>query len=90
LKVSRRFGGKCRLRVQSRRISQAGNQHEAGSNQSYLLHAGFLLGLLFYREDEGDIFFRRYIPEDITLVYSGSPITIAYGICLFLAPDARV
>jgi hypothetical protein len=41
-----------------------------------LLHAGFLLGLLFNSEDEGNIFLqnvyfhqttRRYIPEDRTL-----------------------
>jgi hypothetical protein len=69
------------------RASQARNQHEAGSKDiifllcfaCYLLHAGFLLGLLFYPEDRGDMFFQnvgllqwtawRYIPEDLTLNY---------------------
>jgi hypothetical protein len=31
LKISRRFGGTCRLHVQGRRIIQARNQHYAGS-----------------------------------------------------------
>jgi hypothetical protein len=41
LKVDRCFGGTCYLRLEGRRISQARNQHEAGS--CYLLHAGFIL-----------------------------------------------
>jgi hypothetical protein len=31
----------------------------AHSSAFYLLHAGFLLGLFFYREDEGDMFHRN-------------------------------
>jgi hypothetical protein len=31
LKVSRHFGGTCRLHLQSRRLTQARNQHDAGS-----------------------------------------------------------
>jgi hypothetical protein len=69
LKVNRRFGGTRRLHFQSRRISQqetimkevasesqARNQRKAGSKQSYLLHACFLLGLIFDSEDAGDMF----------------------------------
>jgi hypothetical protein len=33
LKVSRRFGGTCRLNRQGERISQARNKREIGSNQ---------------------------------------------------------
>jgi hypothetical protein len=36
LKISRLFGGTCRLHFQSRRISQARNQYEAGSKQSLI------------------------------------------------------
>jgi hypothetical protein len=44
LKVSRRFGGTCRLHLQGGRISQERKQYEAGSKQlaCYLLHADFL------------------------------------------------
>jgi phosphatidylserine synthase len=35
LKVNRRFVGTCRLYLQVRRISQARNQHEAGSKHIY-------------------------------------------------------
>jgi hypothetical protein len=35
LKVNRRFGGTCRLHLQSRRISQARIEHEAGSKYSW-------------------------------------------------------
>jgi hypothetical protein len=34
VKVNRRFGRTCHFRLQGRRISQAGNQHEAGSMHS--------------------------------------------------------
>jgi hypothetical protein len=34
LKVNRRFGRKCRLHLQCRRISQARNQRKAGSKRS--------------------------------------------------------
>jgi hypothetical protein len=33
--------------LQGRIISQAGNQHETGSSDCYLLHSGFLFGLFF-------------------------------------------
>jgi hypothetical protein len=41
------------------RVNQARNQREAGSKQSYLLHAGFLLGLFFDLEHEGDMLLRN-------------------------------
>jgi hypothetical protein len=34
LKVTRRFGGTYRLHLEGRKISQAGDQREVGSNQS--------------------------------------------------------
>jgi hypothetical protein len=37
LKVNRRFGGTCRLRCQSRRISKARNQRETGVKQNVLV-----------------------------------------------------
>jgi hypothetical protein len=35
-KINRRFGGTCRLHLEGRRISQAGNQREAVSKQRLL------------------------------------------------------
>jgi hypothetical protein len=35
LKVNRRFGGKCHLHLQGRRISQERNRHEEGSKHGY-------------------------------------------------------
>jgi hypothetical protein len=58
LKVRRRFGGTCRHHLQSRRISQTRNRHEVGGSACYLLNVGFLLSLLFYSEDGGDMFLR--------------------------------
>jgi hypothetical protein len=49
LKMNRRIGTTHRLHLQDRTISQARNQHGAGSK----LHAGPLLGLLFDPEDGG-------------------------------------
>jgi hypothetical protein len=40
LEVNRRFGGTCRLHLPGRKISQARNQHEAGSKQ---IHATCLM-----------------------------------------------
>jgi hypothetical protein len=75
LNVNRRFRGKFRYHLQGRKISQASNQHEAGS-ACYLLRPGFLLALFFDPEDKGNIFsemsvaFQQttgcYIPEDKT------------------------
>jgi hypothetical protein len=50
-------------------MSQARNRHEAGSKQS--LHVGFLLGLLFGLEDEGDMFLRnaRLLSTRYTALY---------------------
>jgi hypothetical protein len=47
LKVNWRFGGTCCLRGWSI------------SHESWLLHAGFLLGLLFNPKDEGVMYFRN-------------------------------
>jgi hypothetical protein len=51
LKDSRHFVGTYHLHIQGSRVSQARNQHEAGSKQS-------LLGLLINPEDDGDMFLR--------------------------------
>jgi hypothetical protein len=40
LKVNRRFGGTYRLHLQSRRINEARNQHEASSNIVNSRHGG--------------------------------------------------
>jgi hypothetical protein len=52
LKINRSFKGKYRLPFQDPRISQAKDQHEAGSNcfipvYNMLFHVGVLLGLFF-------------------------------------------
>jgi hypothetical protein len=52
LKINRRFGGICRLHIQGRRISQARNQREAGSNQ-------WLACFTFHSKDGGDLFRRN-------------------------------
>jgi hypothetical protein len=75
LKVNRRFGGTYRIHLQEQIISQARNQHEAGSKKTsacYLLHAGFLLGFFFDSED-GDMFFRNVVcfSTDYTALYPG-------------------
>jgi hypothetical protein len=59
VKVSPCFKGTYRLHLHYRRLIQARNQHEASSIACCLLHAGFLLGLLFNPEDEGLIFPRN-------------------------------
>jgi hypothetical protein len=43
LEVNRRFEETCRLHLQNRRISQARNQHEAGSKQSFTLFFAWLI-----------------------------------------------
>jgi hypothetical protein len=55
LKVNRRFGGKCYLYRQGRRIIQA----------------GFLLGFVFDHEDGSDIFLRNvgWLSTDYTALY---------------------
>jgi hypothetical protein len=57
LKISLYFRRICSLHLQGRRINQARNRHEEGSKQS--LHACLFLGLLFGREDGGDMFIRN-------------------------------
>jgi hypothetical protein len=77
LKIYQLFGGTCRLHLHGRRICQARNQHETCSSTCYLLHAGFLPGLLFFDpEYGGDMFLgnvgcfqrttERHIPEYTT------------------------
>jgi hypothetical protein len=65
LKVNRRFGGIYRLHIQCRRISRARNE------LTDCFHAGFLLGLLFDREDGCDIFLRNvgWLSTDYTTSY---------------------
>jgi hypothetical protein len=61
LKVNRRIDRTYHLHLQVRRISQARNQHEAGSKlPCYLLRASFLLSVDFQRNE------RCYIIEDRT------------------------
>jgi hypothetical protein len=60
-KVNRRFGGTCRLQIQSRRISQRVRQRESGIIAGeggakagiswYLFHSGFLFGLFLLRDE---------------------------------------
>jgi hypothetical protein len=52
MEVSRHFGGTYCLHHQRQRVNQARNQNEAGStgSTSCLLHADFLIGLLFDAE----------------------------------------
>jgi hypothetical protein len=62
LKINGRFGGTCRLRLKSRRISLTTNQHKSSSKQSstcYLFHGDSLLGSFFDTEDGGEIFLRN-------------------------------
>jgi hypothetical protein len=58
LKAKRRFGGICRLHLQSSRISQTMNQYETAIRWLCLLlfHAAFLLCLFFVPEDGNDTF----------------------------------
>jgi hypothetical protein len=52
----------CPLHLQSLNISQAGNQHEAGSKKCSvycLFHTGFLLGLLLTPEDGVGMFLQN-------------------------------
>jgi hypothetical protein len=51
LNVNRRFGGTYRLHLQGRKISQ--------TLLVTCFHAGFLPGLFFDPEDEGDMFLRN-------------------------------
>jgi hypothetical protein len=64
LKIKWCFGGICRLHLQDWRLSQARNQHEAGSKQG-------LLFLLFNPEDGGEIFLRNvgWFSTDYTALY---------------------
>jgi hypothetical protein len=66
LKLSRRFGGTCRLHLQGRRISQARNQHKAGG---FLLVYSSTLKRKATCSSETSVDFQRttqhYIPEDI-------------------------
>jgi hypothetical protein len=59
VKVNPCFSGTYRLHLHGRRLNQAGNQHEASSIACCLIHAGFLLGLLFNHEDGGVMFLRN-------------------------------
>jgi hypothetical protein len=66
LRVNRSFGGIYRLHLQDRKISRGRNQRESrclrAKGRALLatsLHAGLLLGLFFYPENGGDIFFRN-------------------------------
>jgi hypothetical protein len=59
VKVNSHFLEVYHLHLQVRRKSHARSRHEADSKQSYLLHVGFFLGLLFSPEDGGDIFFQK-------------------------------
>jgi hypothetical protein len=74
-KVNRRFGGTCRLHLQSRRISQARNQYEAGGRRIFTL----VSCLAYYSKlkieatcsSKTSVDFqwttRRYIPKNRTL-----------------------
>jgi hypothetical protein len=55
LKGNRRFGGACRLNYQGRRTGEIRNQNEAD-----LIYPGFLLGLLFKLEGEGEMFLQQF------------------------------
>jgi hypothetical protein len=70
LKANLCFGGKIRLHLQARKISQARNQRE-GSYACHLLHAGFFLRLFFDPEDGGDMFLRnvRWLSTDYKALY---------------------
>jgi hypothetical protein len=56
--VNQRFRGTRRLHLQGRRTSQARNQHETGSKQSFL-HTSFLFDLFFEPEAGGDMFLQN-------------------------------
>jgi hypothetical protein len=66
LKVNWHFRGTC-LHLQGRRISQARNQHE----DTYLPHAGFLLGLFVDPEDGSNMFLQNicWLSVDYTALY---------------------
>jgi hypothetical protein len=66
LKVNRLFGGKYWLHLQDRRISKGRNRTKQTGCACYMLHYGFLPGLLFEPEDGGDMFVRN-----VTWLYSG-------------------
>jgi hypothetical protein len=53
--VNRLFKGICRLHLQGRKVNQAINKLDAGKKYSLV----FLLGLYFYPEVGGDMFFRN-------------------------------
>jgi hypothetical protein len=70
LKVGRRFGGTCRLHHQGRRISQARNQHEAGSKQS--LYKGNLLKKIFWSLS-ACVWHLKYVhPAEASSAFSGT------------------
>jgi hypothetical protein len=59
VKVNQNFRKTCCLHHQvQKEISQTRNQHESGSG-CYLLHSGFLLGLLFNPEGGGAMFLQN-------------------------------
>jgi hypothetical protein len=64
-KVNRCLGGIFRQFFQGRKESQTRNKYEVDSKQS-LLHAGFLLGLLFDPEDGGFM-----LLSNVSLIYKG-------------------
>jgi hypothetical protein len=73
LKVSRHFRETC-LHLQGWTISQARNQHEAGS----MLHVDFLIGLSLNPDDGGDMFIRNvgWLAMDDVALYPGTKNSI--------------
>jgi hypothetical protein len=72
MKVTLCFGGKSYLYFQGRRVSQGAwshrKQEETAKKKTHqllltrcLLHAGFLLGLIFDAEDGGDMLFQNFV-----------------------------